>query len=206
MRWREQILVRACTHTDTHTQSDAVLHSEFIVCHGKLGWRLSRLLGNVFAIYGVFFFFSLCCSLHQQCLLCPWHLNAIRYKFLPTSAVHSSADIFAWSCLPCETLFLPLQFACTYIKRLNIFLLTHCETYNGTENKRKIRVSRQKKERAQMKKMQRNFEHVAYTWWLFLFMHAYSLMSHNCRLVFRPTHHSHSTYTQNPRYRKVHVS
>lgn len=152
------------------------------------------------------FFFSLCCSLHQQCLLCPWHLNAIRYKFLPTSAVHSSADIFAWSCLPCETLFLPLQFACTYIKRLNIFLLTHCETYSGTENKRKIRVSRQKKERAQMKKMQRNFEHVAYTWWLFLFMHAYSLMSHNCRLVFRPTHHSHSTYTQNPRYRKVHVS
>lgn len=25
------------THTHTHTRSDAVLHSEFSVCHGKLG-------------------------------------------------------------------------------------------------------------------------------------------------------------------------
>lgn len=44
------------TRTHTHAFSDAVLHSKLSVCHGKLGWRLSRLLGDIFALYGTFFF------------------------------------------------------------------------------------------------------------------------------------------------------
>lgn len=71
------------THTHTHPCGNAVLHSEFSVCHGKLGWRQSRLLGDVFTIYGAFFFPLSCSLFHTQTalLLCFCHSNA-RCKFL----------------------------------------------------------------------------------------------------------------------------
>lgn len=138
VQWREQILAHTCILR--HAHCDAVLHSEFSVCHGKLGWRQSWLLSDVFAIYGSLFFRLVLFSLSQHCLLyrdISMILDINCYKYL-LHTMHTTPPLFFFLWYSCSSIFGLAQ-------KLNIFPWNN-ETYSGTEMKRKIRVSRGKRE------------------------------------------------------------
>lgn len=137
--WREKIFVHTWTHA--RLQLCWLAFRVVCVCHGKLGWKLNWLLGDIFAIYGTFFFLlsSHCC---RQYLLCPWHLNAVRRKFLHNSVDPNMLYCYIRSFL--KTHFFPSSFG--FYQNLIFSSDTTWDILcHGTENKRKTKVSRQAK-------------------------------------------------------------
>lgn len=200
-RWREQILAHTCIRS--HSQRCRLVFRVQCVSW-KIGLKAEPVARQRLCHIRYFFSPCLVLSLTDGIYAVPdiWMLLDVNsYKRLLGPTMLILFNIFL-RLLPSlmRHCFFPHVRPWT---KASYFPSRHGETHSGTENKRKKNEGKLAKERAQTdKNMLWNFEHVAYTWWLFLFMHAYSLMSHNCRLVLGPTHHSHNTSSQNPWHQK----
>lgn len=113
-----------------------------------------------------YFFFSLLVLFslsHWQYLLCPWHLNVIRCKYLISPTMHILLYNFSDYSPPIWDTLSPPPHSALY-KSLIFSSGTPWDIrHSGTENKRKIRVSWQKIGHRQTKTYSETLN-VAYTW------------------------------------------
>lgn len=160
------LLKHAYSEWHTHTRTHTCIGSS--ACHGKMGWRQSRLLGNIVAIYGTFFSLRVLFSFSQththkytQYWLCRWHFNVILH-------VNSYMWLLSQQC----TFYIIMYYQ---IMRLFLRPFLFCtETLGGMQWNRK-REENECMGTKHRQTMEWNFDHVAHDcWWVFLFMHAYS--------------------------------
>lgn len=135
---------------------------------------------------------------HRQYLLCPWHLN-VRCKFLQMSPQPTMHVLF-YDLL--SDISPPIWHILS--QKLNIFAPKHHETYNGTENKRKMSVSWQKivRQKHTLKLWTRSLHVMILLIYACLFTWATIADLFSVAPVTQsPTHHSYGAYTQNPCYK-----